>query len=134
MYLCDWKLAIVKHEISHWQSNGRKMMSHSNFKLKCFKRFWDEIRGFMFQVGVIWEAWFPGVIIQLKVTTLKERISHWPDNHEKTMSQSKFKLSISERALGESQTFFVPIWFGLRSQKMAIIKEEHHICLGTTKI
>ena len=70
-YSCDWKLVIVKREISHWQGNGRKMTSHSNFKLKFFKRFWDVITGFMFQVGVIWEAWFPGVIIQLKVDYLK---------------------------------------------------------------
>ena len=57
------------------------------------------------------------------MTILKEGTSHWPDNDQKTMSQSKFKLRTSERALGESYKYFVRIWFGLRSQKWAIIKE-----------
>ena len=63
--------------------------------LRCNYRFyvpsWCDLRSFVL-----------AVIIRLKVDILKEGTSHWPDNDEKTMSQSKFKLKISERALGES--------------------------------
>ena len=49
------------------------------------------------------------------------------------MSQSKFKLRTSERALGESYKYFVRIWFGLRSQKLAIIKEGASYWLGNNE-
>ena len=54
-----------------WPGNDRKMTSHSIFKLSFFERSLDLVRGFLFQSGVIWDVWPPGVIIWLKMWHLK---------------------------------------------------------------
>ena len=62
-YSSDRKLTIKKQTISDLPDNDRKMTSYSNFKLRFSERSLDVIRGFLFQFGVIWKVWLPGVII-----------------------------------------------------------------------
>ena len=96
-------------------SNDRKMMSHSNFKLRFPETYLDLVRGFQFEFDLIWEVWLPVVIIQLKNGHCKTRNVGQSGQRRKMMSHSNFKLRLSERSLDVVRGFLFQFWCNLRS-------------------
>ena len=47
-YLSDWKMAIIEQGMSDWLGNDGKMTSHSNLKVRAFKRSWGVDGGYLF--------------------------------------------------------------------------------------
>ena len=40
-----------------WPGNDGKMMAHSDFKLRFSESLLALVRGFLFQLGVVWAVW-----------------------------------------------------------------------------
>ena len=60
--------------MSSWQGNDRQMAPNSDFKLKFSERPLRVAGVFLFQFGVVWEVWLPGVTyLKLKIGNLKTR-------------------------------------------------------------
>ena len=98
-YSSDWRLDIVKQEMSDWPGNNEKMTLHRNFKLRFSERPLDLVIDCLFKLDAILEVWVPWVLTDWKMNIAKQGMSDWPGNGGKVTSCRNLKLRYSESSL-----------------------------------